>query len=245
LPAKPGVTITPPEHHNLLLIRKTDGTLINMQTFSNQNGGIVVQALIKAVCENKQYLSDLDGAIGDGDHGVNMAKGFSLCGKTLANNPGGFSHSFKILGNTLLNEVGGSMGPLYGSFFRAAARASKDHTDVDGQIFSEVLSAARAALESISEAKVGDKTMMDCLVPAEHAYRQAVEGNTDFANALDAMSEAAVKGRDATKEMIARVGRSSRLGERSRGALDPGAVSCCLILTTMAEQIKEILVCSE
>jgi dihydroxyacetone kinase-like protein len=112
---------------------------------------------------------------------------------------------------------------------------------IDAAVFGRMLAAGVASLRSISQAKVGDKTLMDALLPAEEAYRLALQEGKSFAECLQAMAAAAKKGRDSTRDLVARVGRASRLGERSKGSLDAGAASCALILSTMAGSIRELL----
>ena len=138
-------------------------------------------------------------------------------------------------------KIGGSMGPLYGMFFKAMAGVTQGVDAVDAAVFGRMLKATREAIEKISPAKPGDKTLMDVLVPAQESYQTALDAGQPFTECLDAMSQAAEEGRDATKDMVAKLGRSSRLGERSRGVVDAGAASCCLILQTMANTIKGLL----
>lgn len=212
-----------------------------MQSVPTDQGRVILDALIDIIQENKQYLSDIDGLIGDGDHGVNMNKGFTLCREQLGAGPCDLSQGLKTLYLVLMNEIGGSMGPLYGMFFRAMSRVCKGKENVDAAVFGEMLTLARDKVLDISGAKPGDKTLLDCLVPAQQAYQEALDGNEPFATCLAKMSEAAEVGRDTTKDMVAKVGRSSRLGERSRGVLDAGATSCCLILQTLAASITNLL----
>lgn len=210
-------------------------------SFSNASGRQIVLDLIAAIQTNKQYLSDIDGLIGDGDHGVNMNKGFTLCAEQLARETGDFTHALTVLSKVLLMKIGGSMGPLYGMFFKAWANATQGETAIDAPTFGHMLRSSREAIEKISPAKPGDKTLMDVLVPAEEAYEVALAAGQHFAACLDAMSAAAVKGRDSTKDMVAKLGRSSRLGERSRGVLDAGAASCCLLVQTAAVSSQKLL----
>ncbi len=211
-----------------------------MSSFSNSDGAVIVDDLVKTIRENKQYLSDIDGAIGDGDHGINMNKGFTMAAEALAAEPGNLSYSLKTLGTTLMNGIGGSMGPLYGMLFRRMAKACKSAERIDAAVFGEMLNTAREGIGSISEARVGDKTLIDTLAPAVDAYSEAIQGGGSFADALEAMKAAAERGRDSTKDMVARLGRSSRLGERSRGTVDAGAASCCLILCTIADRARAL-----
>ena len=212
-----------------------------MEKFSQQAGSLIVDRLIVAIQENKQYLSDIDGAIGDGDHGINMNKGFTMCREALDKQPGDFAYSLKTLGKILMMKIGGSMGPLYGKFFMSVGKAVEGATEIGRDEFGQALASALEAIHAISPAQVGDKTLMDVLIPADEAYRAAVAEGAGFAAALDAMDAAALKGRDSTVDMVAKLGRSSRLGERSRGVMDAGSASCYLILHTMAETIKELI----
>ncbi len=212
-----------------------------MQTFSASQGALIVNKLIKVIQENKQYLSDIDGLIGDGDHGINMNKGFTRCREELDKNPGDFSHSLKTLANILIMEIGGSMGPLYGKFFKEFARAIESENNIGKEEFGNAVEAALAGIQTISSAIPGDKTLMDTLVLAFVAYKKALADKKTFKVALDEMVSAARTGRDSTIEMIARIGRASRLGERSRGVPDAGASSCYLILESMAESIKLLI----
>ena len=212
-----------------------------MEAFSNASGAIVVNDLIATIQRNKQYLSDIDGAIGDGDHGINMNKGFSLTAEALRDNPGDLAHGLTVLSKILMTKIGGSMGPLYGYFFEAMARELTGKETIDAAVFGAMLRSSLTAIQAISDAVVGEKTLVDCLIPAVAAYERAVLSGAHFAAALTSMQEAATAGRDSTRDMLARKGRASRLGERSRGTLDPGATSCCLILCSMADSIKKLI----
>jgi len=200
-----------------------------------------VDRMIAAIRENKQYLSDIDGAIGDGDHGINMNKGFTLAGEALEKDPGDFSHGLDTLGRVLIMKIGGAMGPLYGKIFKTLASTFAGHSEIDAKLFREALDQVRQTMEGMSPAREGDKTLVDALYPAIDAYNRSLEESSDFRNALEAMKSAAEAGRDKTKGMVARVGRSSRLGERSRGVVDAGAASCALLLGVMADSISELL----
>ena len=206
-----------------------------MEKFTQEAGSLVVDRLILAIQENKQYLSDIDGAIGDGDHGINMNKGFTLCREALDKQPGDFTYGLKTLGKILMMKIGGSMGPLYGKFFLSIGKALEGVPEIGRDEFGQALKAALNAIHAISPAQVGDKTLMD------EAYSGAAAEGLSFEAALDAMDAAALKGRDSTVDMVAKLGRSSRLGERSRGVMDAGSASCYLILHTMADTIKELL----
>ncbi len=200
----------------------------------------LVADLVQVIVDNKAYLSEIDGAIGDGDHGINMAKGFASAGKKLTPLPT-LHVALRTLGETLMEDVGGSMGPLYGQFFISMADTVGDAVEVDATRFGAMLGAAQAAIQDLGSAKVGDKTLLDTLIPARAAYDEAVAAGQPFTTCLERMVAAAERGRDSTREMVAKVGRASRLGERSRGVLDAGATSCCLILSTMARSLRVAL----
>lgn len=208
-------------------------------SFANADGRVIVDRLIAIVHENRGYLSEIDGKIGDGDHGINMDKGFQLTGQRLEDGMS-MSDALKTLGRTLVMEIGGSMGPLYGQFYRAMAKASKDKERVDAKVIADMLDSAYEAIRALGEAKPGDKTLVDTLDPATSAMRKAVESGKSLEQSLDAMLAAAERGWRSTEDMVAKIGRSSRLGERSRGVVDAGATSCYLMLKTMAETAKEL-----
>src|ERR1700736_3193486 len=210
-----------------------------MSDFSNSNGRSVVLALCDVIEENKAYLSEVDGAIGDGDHGINMAKGFRLVRERLGDKEISLSEGLALIGKTLMTEIGGSMGPIYGTFFIQMSLKSKDKAETDARLFGEMLKAARDSLEDLGGAKVGDKTLMDAVIPALETYQAAVEAGASLPEALEKMTEAADKGRDSTVDLVAKIGRSARLGERSRGVLDAGATSAALILQTFAKVLSE------
>ena len=211
-----------------------------MEYFLDEKGTVIVFEIIKTIQENKEYLSEIDGAIGDGDHGINMSKGFTICKSRLKGDEG-FSDALSVLGKVLLMEVGGSMGPLYGTLFLEMSKSIKGKDKIDLSIFAEMLESSVKGIQGLSNARVGDKTLMDTLIPAAETFRAAVEKGSSFAQGLHEMVAAAETGRDSTKEMVAKIGRASRLGERSRGVLDAGATSCCLILKSMAYATEGLL----
>ena len=212
-----------------------------MDGFAEKDGKVVVLDMIRVIQKNKVYLSDIDGAIGDGDHGINMNKGFSLCAERLGDKAVGLSESLGTLGEILLTEIGGSMGPIYGSFFMEMSDVCKGKDAIDTQVVLDMLKAGRLAVQALGDAKVGDKTLMDTLIPAEEAFSAAMGSGKSFAACLAEMRLAAERGKDSTIDLVARIGRASRLGERSRGALDAGATSCFLLLDSMAGSMTKLL----
>ncbi len=201
----------------------------------------MVERMILAIRENKQYLSDIDGAIGDGDHGINMNKGFTMAREALDQEPGDLSHGLSTLARTLMMHIGGSMGPLYGRIFKSMGKRFEGHEKIDAGLFGEALGDIRQGLSVLTPARVGDKTLVDALYPAIDAYERALGSGNGFSGALSAMKKAAEEGRDATRGMAAKLGRSSRLGERSRGVIDAGAASCALLLGEVADTMIELL----
>ena len=200
-------------------------------SFANAGNACIVLSLCDAIHENKDRLSEIDGATGDGDHGVNMNKGFTMA-KERIDVASSLSDALEVLGDTLVDDIGGSMGPIYGTFFLTFA-------DDLGE--SEALHDAAEALMELAGAKPGDKTLVDTVLPASEAFSKAgAEGRT-FADCLKAMSDGAEKGWKSTAGMQAKLGRAARLGERSIGHLDAGATSCCIILQSMASSITAIL----
>lgn len=205
-----------------------------MQTFNNNSAGAIVLSLADRIIENRAYLSEIDGKIGDGDHGVNMAKGFGMAAERLKGQDMPLAGAFDTLGTILMTEIGGSMGPLYGVMFTEFAETIEGKEAIDAALFSKMLRTGLAGIQSIGSAKVGDKTLIDAFVPACDAFDAATASGQSFAEALSAMAEAAEKGRDSTIDLVAQIGRASRLGERSLGILDAGATSCALILKEIA-----------
>ena len=201
-----------------------------------QSGDIVAE-LAAVIVANKAHLSEVDGLIGDGDHGINMAKGFGRAAERLSGQP--LDGAFLVLSDVLMSEIGGSMGPLYGFMFRDMGRTIRDRTAIDADGFLTMLQTGLSAVTATGAAKVGDKTLIDCLDPAIAAFDAARPDG--FAASLRAMARAAQQGRDSTVDMVAKLGRAARLGERSRGVPDAGATSCCLILTTLADSVERRL----
>ena len=172
---------------------------------------------------------------------MNMNKGFTVFEDRFKEEDISFTEGLDELGMILLNEIGGSMGPIYGTIFMDMAEAGEDLDEIGAADFAAMLEAGLNGLYGIVDARVGDKTLVDTLSPAVDVMKKAGETGQDFKEALVQMKAAAEAGRDSTKDMVAKYGRSSRLGERSRGVLDAGATSCCIILTAMADGMMELL----
>lgn len=211
-----------------------------MKTFKNADGKPILLKMVKGIQENKQYLGDVDGLIGDGDHGMNMNKGFTIFEERYADEAYSFTEGLENLGMVLMNEIGGSMGPIYGTIFMEMADAGADLDEISVEDFGNMLAAGLEGLEGIVDARVGDKTLVDTLSPSVDSVKASAAAGKEFEEAMPAMKAAAEAGRDSTKDMVAKFGRSARLGERSRGVLDAGATSCCIILCAMADGIAEL-----
>jgi dihydroxyacetone kinase-like protein len=210
------------------------------QFFSQKAGaGAIVYDLAAVIQKNRDYLSEVDGATGDGDHGVNMSKGFTKCRERLEGRQDAVSlaEAMDELGNILLSEIGGSMGPLYGTFFIDMAESIGGKEQIGAQDFADMLKAGLAGIRSLVATEVGDKTLLDVLVPAIGALDGALRDGKPFAECMGVLAGEAERAKEATKGMVAKVGRASRLGERSRGFYDAGAVSCALILGSMAGSV--------
>lgn len=193
-------------------------------------------AITRAIGEHKDHLTELDAAIGDADHGINMDRGFQAVMGRLGGVPvddvGGLLTS---AGMVLVSSVGGASGPLYGTFFLRMGSAAKGRAELAGGDVLALLAAGVKGIEERGKAAPGDKTMLDALMPALDELRAALEGGDAIGAALRRAAAAAEQGARATIPMKARKGRASYLGERSVGHKDPGATSAALILGVMAE----------
>ena len=191
------------------------------------------------VAEQRDYLVDLDRAIGDGDHGENMDRGFKAAVEALGPaQPASVAEVLKTVAKTLMSTVGGAAGPLYGTAFLRASKAAGDG-DLDGAGVAAVIAGALDGIQVRGKATTGEKTMVDAWTPALEAARAAAESGSDPAAVLEAAATAAEAGAAATEPMRATKGRASYLGERSIGHLDPGAVSTSLILRAAVRAADE------
>jgi dihydroxyacetone kinase-like protein len=197
-----------------------------------------VRRFAALVAENKDYLTELDAAIGDADHGSNLDRGMTAAVAALDElGPAAAGPLFSKVGMTLVSTVGGASGPLFGTLF---LRMGTSFGDVDTASPEQVAAALRAGLEGVEargKAQPGDKTMYDALAPAVDALDKAVGEGADLTESLGRARDAAAEGRDATIPMLARKGRASYLGERSVGHQDPGATSVALLLQAAADAV--------
>lgn len=187
----------------------------------------------RVLAEHRIDLIELDRAIGDGDHGENMDRGFSAVVARLEPPPPDVAGVLRLAAATLISTVGGAAGPLYGTAFLRAAGAATGDLEADG--VADVLEAGLGGIVARGRAEVGDKTMVDAWAPAVAAARAAATAGASPAAALRAAARAAAAGAAATEPLVARKGRASYLGERSAGHRDPGAESSALLLAAAAE----------
>ena len=192
------------------------------------------------VAEQRDYLVDLDRAIGDGDHGENMDRGFKAAVEALGQaEPASVAEVLKTVAKTLMSTVGGAAGPLYGTAFLRASKAAGDG-ELDAAGVAAIIEGALGGIQARGKATTGEKTMVDAWTPALDAARAAAESGADAVATLQAAATAAEAGAAATEPLRATKGRASYLGERSIGHLDPGAVSTSLILRAAARAAGEV-----
>ena len=192
------------------------------------------------VAEQRDYLVDLDRAIGDGDHGENMDRGFKAALEALGQaEPASVAEVLKTVAKTLMSTVGGAAGPLYGTAFLRASKAAGDG-ELDAAGVAAIIEGALGGIQARGKATTGEKTMVDAWTPALDAARAAAESSADAVATLQAAATAAEAGAAATEPLRATKGRASYLGERSIGHLDPGAVSTSLILRAAARAAGEV-----
>ncbi len=198
----------------------------------------------RLITANATYLTDLDAALGDADHGINMHRGTKAV-VTALQRPGA-EHSGpqtpgevgKQVATVLISSVGGASGPLYGTLFLRMAAGLGSEESVDAATFAAALSAGVVGLAQRGHTELGDKTMLDALAPAVGALDAALAGGVALPEALQRAAEAAADGRDATGPLVARKGRASYLGARSVGAVDPGAASAAMLIAAAAHAAR-------
>ena len=193
-----------------------------------------LQGFADRVAEEKDWLTELDAAIGDADHGINMARGMSAVAAELPDQPADLAALFKRTGMKLVSTVGGASGPLYGTFFLRMGAAAGDATSLDGPGLAAALRAGCEGIKARGKAELGEKTMLDAMLPALDALDDALGAGQSPGEAMKTAAAAAATGREATIPMLATKGRASYLGERSIGHLDPGAASSTLLFETLA-----------
>jgi dihydroxyacetone kinase-like protein len=195
-----------------------------------------IEAFSSNVAENREYLTRLDSAIGDADHGINMDRGMKAVSAKLDGVEGeDIGALLKTVGMTLVSTVGGAGGPLYGTLFLQMGMATAGKSELEPEDWAAALDAAVKGVQMRGKAEPGDKTMIDALIPARDAFSAAVAEGASFEEALRRSAQAAEEGMLATIPLVAKKGRASYLGERSAGHQDPGATSSQLLVKTAAE----------
>jgi phosphoenolpyruvate---glycerone phosphotransferase subunit DhaL len=195
-----------------------------------------VRDFAKVVAENKEYLTQLDSAIGDADHGINMDRGMKAAlAKLDGAAEGDVGNLLKTVGMTLVSTVGGAGGPLYGTLFLQMGTAVTGKTELSPQDWAEALTKGIDGVVMRGKAELGDKTMVDALMPARDALKEALDEGASFGDALRRSASAGEEGMKGTIPLVARKGRASYLGERSAGHQDPGATSSFLLLKVAAD----------
>jgi dihydroxyacetone kinase-like protein len=195
-----------------------------------------IKACAAVLEQNRDYLTQLDAAIGDADHGANMDRGFkAVRAKMPEMADKDVGTIFKTVGMTLLSTVGGAGGPLYGTFFLQAGVKSAGKMELGLEDWLLALQAAVDGVIMRGKAELGDKTMVDALTPAVEALKKAVADGVSMSQALRDSAEAAKRGMEATTPLVARKGRASYLGPRSADHQDPGATSSYLVLQAAAD----------
>ncbi|MDQ3891900.1 MAG: dihydroxyacetone kinase subunit DhaL [Actinomycetota bacterium] len=198
----------------------------------------VVQEMAAAMEEHRKHLTQLDSAVGDGDHGNNMHRGFQAALERLeGTDPQTPSDALKAVSMALVNKVGGAAGPLYGTAFLRASTALSSKEDLSPEDVAGALEAALGGIKQRGKAEVGDKTIVDALEPAVEAAKEAASSGGGAGEVFRAAAEAAEEGAEATVPLTARRGRASYLGPRSAGHMDPGARSTYLLLDAAARAL--------
>lgn len=196
----------------------------------------ILDKVIQDMDDQKLFLTELDNVIGDGDHGINMDRGFQAVKKQMPTYADlEVDGILKDVGKQLMKVVGGSAGPLYGSAFRKAGVYLKGKTEVSMDDFIGMMETSIEQIQKLGHAVEGEKTMLDAMIPATKAMKESYAADGDYKKALEAGVAAAEAGVEYTKTIIATKGRASYLGERSIGHQDPGATSFTLMLKDVAE----------
>ena len=195
-----------------------------------------LQAVVETISENKDYLTELDAAIGDADHGINLARGFKKVASQLPQlETKDIGTILKTVSMTLIGSVGGASGPLYGTFFLRASTAVTGKEELTPTELADLLQAGVTGVVRRGKANLGDKTMLDALSPATNTFAKSLNQGNTTVEALKQAVQASETGMKQTIPLIAKKGRASYLGERSAGHQDPGATSSFLILQALLE----------
>jgi dihydroxyacetone kinase-like protein len=197
-----------------------------------------IELIGNRIIENKEFLTELDREIGDADHGINMARGFTEVLNVLDKDSEDIGALLKKTGMTLLSKVGGASGPLYGTAYMQAGKVCAGKTELSAEDGKEIFEAVIAGIQKRGKAERGEKTMLDAIIPAYESYSTAIENGVSAEEALCIMCVAAEDGVEFTKTIIATKGRASYLGERSIGHQDPGATSATITMEAIRDFVK-------
>lgn len=201
----------------------------------------IIEAIVRGIDENVEYLTNLDQAIGDGDHGITLRNGF----KVILDRIGDLKEKdagqvLETIGNILISSVGGAAGPLYGIAFARAGKTVKGKNEVDLKDLADMFESAEKGIMEIGGASLGEKTMLDAIHPAALAIRKSAEENTSLIEGFEMCLRAAEQGLNSTVDMVAKRGRASYLGPRSKGHPDVGAASVCIILKSALNELVKL-----
>jgi dihydroxyacetone kinase-like protein len=200
----------------------------------------IIENIGKNIIENKEYLTDLDRAIGDADHGINMSKGFSAVNDKLDEMKGkDWGSILKTVAMTLISTVGGASGPLYGTAFLKASTVVNGKMEIDQEDILNIFEQTVEGIKMRGKSDQGDKTILDALIPAFEALKTAYDEGENTKAALQRAEAAALEGVEYTKTIIAKKGRASYLGERSIGHQDPGATSTYIMIKSINEVLEK------
>ena len=197
-----------------------------------------IEKIGNRIIEEKEFLTELDREIGDADHGINMARGFTEVLAVLPKDSDNIGELLKKTGMTLLSKVGGASGPLYGTAYMQAGKVCAGKTSLTPEDGKAIFEAVIAGIQKRGKAVKGEKTMLDSIIPASEAYAAAIDSGASIGEALDAMCKAAEEAANVTKPSIATTRRARYLGERSIGHQDPGATSATYTLECIRDFVK-------
>lgn len=196
----------------------------------------------KKVIEAKPTLTEIDSAIGDGDHGIGMEVGFKKAAENLSKlNPTTIQDVFKTTGLSMISSMGGASGVIFGTLFTGGLKVIGDTKELDASVFHDFFEQSLTAIQTRGKASIGDKTMLDALAPAVDAFKKGKEENLPLYTILEQVEVASLHGVEQTKDMIANFGRAKSLGERALGHQDAGATTVWIIFRSMKEWLKKVI----
>ena len=210
------------------------------EKISTQDFIKILNDICESIEKQKDYLSELDRAIGDGDHGVTMSIGWTAIKEKLSsiNSNEGFQKICMQIASSFLSAVGASAGPLYATALMRGGAAIKDKEFLDALSFSLFLDAAAKGIKDRGKAEIGDKTMLDVWIPAAEEMKKQANSGANLMDALDSTVKNAKNAMNSTKDLLSKKGRSSKLGKRSIGHIDPGAASSFVIINSIYQTLK-------